>query len=206
MGGSDSSGDDERRPARGGQSERGNKAVDTQKIRLERLMQNPDKPAHIPEGPRDKAPPPPAEFVRFYMGSSAGAGSGEFHIYRNLRRKEQNRMKFIEDQAKKDSLRTEFEIQAEKNRLLEEEKTAKKRAKRLKKKSKKGSKKVKTGTAERNNESGSSESEEEEEDSGTVTETAIPTSSANSQTPHQTASNSTPPVIATTNLKTNLTV
>lgn len=32
---------------------------------------------------------------------SAGAGSGEFHIYRNLRRKEQNRMKYIDDEAKK---------------------------------------------------------------------------------------------------------
>ena len=34
-------------------------------------------------------------------GSSAGAGSGEFHVYRHLRRKEFARQRFIEAQAKK---------------------------------------------------------------------------------------------------------
>jgi PRKR-interacting protein 1-like protein len=34
-------------------------------------------------------------------GSSAGAGSGEFHVYRHLRRKEYARQRFIEEQAKK---------------------------------------------------------------------------------------------------------
>lgn len=35
------------------------------------------------------------------IGSSAGAGSGEFHVYRHLRRKEYARQRFIEEQAKK---------------------------------------------------------------------------------------------------------
>jgi hypothetical protein len=39
------------------------------------------------------------------MGSSAGAGSGEFHIYRGIRRREQNRVNWIETQAKKVFLR-----------------------------------------------------------------------------------------------------
>lgn len=35
------------------------------------------------------------------MGSSAGAGSGEFHVYRHLRRKEYARQKHIQLKAEK---------------------------------------------------------------------------------------------------------
>lgn len=41
------------------------------------------------------------EFVRNVMGSSAGAGSGEFHVYRHLRRKEYARQKFIQEKGHK---------------------------------------------------------------------------------------------------------
>lgn len=40
-------------------------------------------------------------FVRNVMGSSAGAGSGEFHVYRHLRRKEYARQKQIQQQSAK---------------------------------------------------------------------------------------------------------
>lgn len=39
-------------------------------------------------------------FVRNVMGSSAGAGSGEFHVYRHLRRKEYARQKNIQQMSK----------------------------------------------------------------------------------------------------------
>lgn len=38
-------------------------------------------------------------FVRNVMGSSAGAGSGEFHVYRHLRRKEYARQKQIQQKS-----------------------------------------------------------------------------------------------------------
>ncbi|GAU98979.1 hypothetical protein RvY_10045 [Ramazzottius varieornatus] len=143
----------------------GNKATEVQRLRLERLMANPEKPAHIPDRPKDRAPPPPAEYVRFYMGSSAGAGSGEFHIYRNLRRKEQNRMKYIEEQAKKDEAQTEFEKKAAEQQRLEDLKSAKSRAKRLKKKAKQQAKRSKGSCgspAAKEPESDSSDIEDEE--------------------------------------------
>lgn len=60
-----------------------------------------DKPVVIPEGPKQKSLPPPPDFVRNVMGSSAGAGSGEFHVYRHLRRKEYARQKFIQEKSEK---------------------------------------------------------------------------------------------------------
>lgn len=70
----------------------------------------------------------------FPPGSSAGAGSGEFHVYRHLRRKEYARQRFIEEQAKKEEMDRKFKEMVEANKRKAEERTAKKRAKRLKKK------------------------------------------------------------------------
>ncbi|KAH7820408.1 putative Protein of unknown function (DUF1168) [Monocercomonoides exilis] len=41
------------------------------------------------------------EFLNWVPGSSAGAGSEQFHIYRHLRRKEMFRLKQMEIEAKK---------------------------------------------------------------------------------------------------------
>jgi len=60
-----------------------------------------DKPVILPERPKAKNTPSVPEFVRNVMGSSAGAGSGEFHVYRHLRRKEYARQKFIQEKAYK---------------------------------------------------------------------------------------------------------
>lgn len=63
-----------------------------------------DKPVVIPERLKEKKTPHVPEFVRNVMGSSAGAGSGEFHVYRHLRRKEYARQKFIQEKSEKVSL------------------------------------------------------------------------------------------------------
>ncbi|XP_013108719.2 PRKR-interacting protein 1 homolog [Stomoxys calcitrans] len=112
-------------------------AIDLQRLKLEKLMKNPEKPVVIPDQRKEKdymqSVP---SFVRNVMGSSAGAGSGEFHVYRHLRRKEYARQKMIQHKSVQEQLDDEYQQKIEENRRLAEEKTAKKRAKRLKKKQK----------------------------------------------------------------------
>uniref|UniRef100_A0A336KY80 CSON013252 protein n=1 Tax=Culicoides sonorensis TaxID=179676 RepID=A0A336KY80_CULSO len=109
--------------------------VDVQRLKLEKLMKNPEKPIIIPESRQERdfnASVP--SFVRNVMGSSAGAGSGEFHVYRNLRRKEYARLKGIEEKSKREEADEAFNAKLEQNRREAEERTAKKREKRMKKK------------------------------------------------------------------------
>lgn len=63
-----------------------------------------DKPVIIPERPKERGAPHVPDFVRNVMGSSAGAGSGEFHVYRHLRRKEYARQKYMEEKARRVSI------------------------------------------------------------------------------------------------------
>lgn len=129
------------------------------------------------------------EFVRNVMGSSAGAGSGEFHVYRHLRRKEYARQKFIQEKSEKvtihiftlrfyrsctkdfckfmtmfffqEKLDDKYHEKLENNKKIADERTAKKRAKRLKKKknAKNKGKKPKTDEKSGDNENSDSESD-----------------------------------------------
>ncbi|KAB0381711.1 hypothetical protein FD755_003628 [Muntiacus reevesi] len=105
-------------------------AAEEQKLKLERLMKNPDKAVPIPEKMSEWAPRPPPEFVRDVMGSSAGAGSGEFHVYRHLRRREYQRQDYMDAMAEKQKLDAEFQKRLERNKIAAEEQTAKRRKKR----------------------------------------------------------------------------
>jgi len=109
-------------------------ALEKQRQQLERLLKDPAKPAPIPAPPKEKVIRPARDMMKNVQGSSAGAGSGEFHVYKASRRREYERLKAISDGADQEAVSREFE---ERKRQREEEaeaKTAKNRAKRQKKK------------------------------------------------------------------------
>ncbi|KAF8019200.1 hypothetical protein BT93_G0017 [Corymbia citriodora subsp. variegata] len=76
-------------------------------------------------------------------GSSAGSGSGDFHQYRQMRRKEQDRLARMDVDYQKRKEMAEFVMRREERLKAAEERTAKKRLKRQKKKQRKKEKKMK---------------------------------------------------------------
>lgn len=66
------------------------------------------------------------------MGSTAGAGSGDFHHYRNSRRREMFRLMAMDRDDKREQVATEFQTKVLTKKQLEEAKTAKRAAKRHK--------------------------------------------------------------------------
>ena len=74
--------------------------LDKQRAQLEKLLKDPSKPAYIPPPPKEKMIRPAREMMKNVQGSSAGAGSGEFHVYKASRRREYERLRLMEDQSK----------------------------------------------------------------------------------------------------------
>ncbi|XP_031493674.1 uncharacterized protein LOC116259857 [Nymphaea colorata] len=74
-------------------------------------------------------------------GSSAGSGSGDFHQYRQMRRKEQDRLARMDVDYQRRKELAEFNARREERLKAAEERTAKKRLKRQKKRQKKKEKK-----------------------------------------------------------------
>jgi hypothetical protein len=74
-------------------------AHEKQRALLEKLLKDPSKPAFIPPAPKEKTIRAAREMMKNVQGSSAGAGSGEFHVYKASRRREYERLKLMEESS-----------------------------------------------------------------------------------------------------------
>ncbi|KAI9706145.1 MAG: hypothetical protein M1812_008254 [Candelaria pacifica] len=113
-----------------------------QASQVEALFAKPDKEIQIPTSTVTKSRPlnAPPEIVANVQGSSAGAGSGEFHVYKASRRREYERIKQMDEEVRQEQGNEEFEKNQEKLRKLDAKKTAKNQKKRERKVQKKAKK------------------------------------------------------------------
>ncbi|KAJ0165970.1 PRKR-interacting protein 1 -like protein [Colletotrichum tanaceti] len=106
---------------------------------LESLFSKPDQEIRLPPAPgavAKRAVAAPPEIVTNVQGSSAGAGSGEFHVYKASRRREYDRLRAMDQEVKQEKENEEFERQKAEHAARDEERTRKNREKREKKKHK----------------------------------------------------------------------
>lgn len=120
--------------------------VSAQANGVEALFARPDQEIRIPDSalagskPRLAAPP---EIVTNVQGSSAGAGSGEFHVYKASRRREYERLKQMDEEVRQEHGKEDFERKKSEVAQKDDEKTRRNREKREKMKARKA--KAKTG-------------------------------------------------------------
>jgi hypothetical protein len=114
-----------------------------QATEIQSLFKDPSKEIRVPEisKPRTAASlAPPPEIVANVQGSSAGAGSGEFHVYKASRRREYERQRLMDEELKREKADEEFRRKTEEAKKKDEEKTERNRRKREKRKAAKGKK------------------------------------------------------------------
>ncbi|KAJ9614481.1 hypothetical protein H2200_002618 [Cladophialophora chaetospira] len=114
------------------------KALSSQANEISSLMLDPAREVKIPptssENKKSIAAPP--EIVANVQGSSAGAGSGEFHVYKASRRREYERLRAMDEEAKKEEEEKEWAEKERERKEKDEEKTRKNRERRNKRKGK----------------------------------------------------------------------
>ncbi|SLM38062.1 Protein of unknown function DUF1168 [Lasallia pustulata] len=98
-----------------------------QATQLTALFAKPDREIPLPSStaltkshPHLSAPP---EIVANVQGSSAGAGSGEFHVYKASRRREHERLRVMEEEVKRERDEDDFRRRGEELRRKDEAKT-----------------------------------------------------------------------------------
>lgn len=106
----------------------------SQSAQLQSLFADPSKPIALPLptsiGKRNGHAPP--EIVANVQGSSAGAGSGEFHVYKASRRREYERLRAMDEDLKREKGDEDWLRRREEVRRRDEEKAGRARAKREK--------------------------------------------------------------------------
>ncbi|KAH6673110.1 hypothetical protein B0J14DRAFT_654840 [Halenospora varia] len=119
---------------------------------IEHLFAKPDQEIRLPSTSTSlskhngSAPP---EIVANVQGSSAGAGSGEFHVYKASRRREYERLRAMDEEVQKEKDESEWERERREREERDREKTRKNREKREKLKKKKQGGKVGGGEGEK---------------------------------------------------------
>src|SRR5277367_7049175 len=86
-------------------------ALAAQATELNKLFADPEREIKLPDSTAQKgsrlAPPP--EIVANVQGSSAGAGSGEFHVYKTSRRREYERLREMDEEVRGEKEAEEFD-------------------------------------------------------------------------------------------------
>ncbi|KAF1982722.1 hypothetical protein K402DRAFT_414774 [Aulographum hederae CBS 113979] len=111
---------------------------------IETLFAHPEREIKLPPSSNalSKSLAPPPDIVANVQGSSAGAGSGEFHVYKASRRREYERVRAMDEEKYKEEADEKFEMERDLKRKRDEEKTEKNRAKREKARARKKGKGV----------------------------------------------------------------
>jgi hypothetical protein len=98
-----------------------------QSAHLEALFANPDKPINFPSSTSKSSSTLPPEIVANVQGSSAGAGSGEFHVYKASRRREYERLRAMDEEKDAEDRDAEFVAKKTEQEKKDLEKTEKNR-------------------------------------------------------------------------------
>lgn len=108
--------------------------VSAQAASLTALFAKPDQEIRIPStsAPKPNPSSAPPEIVANVQGSSAGAGSGEFHVYKASRRKEYERLRAMDEVVRAEKEAEDFERSKREREEKDREKTRKNREKREK--------------------------------------------------------------------------
>lgn len=109
--------------------------VSAQAKDVDALFAKPDREIRVPAvgGTQRSRLAPPPEIVTNVQGSSAGAGSGEFHVYKASRRREYERLRMMDEEVRREKEAEDFDRARSEREARDAEKTRKNREKREKK-------------------------------------------------------------------------